>query len=111
MDSKSVARQKIRDYLNNIADISGIENKILVMNELFEYLSTSGGVMIKDSIFRESVRSKLFELFFSDCVPQAVDWYRLIFKCEISQDKPSTLRLNGSGTVRNNNYSPRETYT
>ena len=111
MDSKSVARQKIQDYLNNIADISGLENKILVMNELFEYLSTSGGIMIKDSIFRESVRSKLFELFFSDCVPQAVDWYRLIFKCEISQDKPSTLRLNGRGTVRNNNYSPQETYT
>ena len=111
MDSKSVARQKIQDYLNNIADTPGVQNKILVMNELFEYLSTSGGILIKDSIFRESVRSKLFELFFSDCVPQAVDWYRLIFKCEISQDKPSTLRLNGRGTVRNNNYSPQETYT
>lgn len=101
MDSKSVARQKIQDYLNNIADTPGVQNKILVMNELFEYLSSTGRIMIEETLFRESVRGKLFELFFSDCVHQAVDWYRLIFKCEISQDKPTV----------NNYYRPWETCT
>ena len=65
--------------------------KYFGMNELFEYLSTTGRIMIKESMFRESVRQKLFELFFSDCITQAVDWYRSIFNCEISQDKPSTI--------------------
>jgi len=99
MDSKSVARQKIQNYLNNIADTPGVENKILMMDELFEYLSTTGRIMFEETMFRESVRSKLFELFFEDCVPKAVVWYRMIFKCEISQDKPS----------HDNRYIPWET--
>ena len=93
MDSKSVARQKIQNYLNNISNTPGVESKLLVMDELFKYLSTNGRIMIKESMFRESVRQKLFELFFSDCITQAVDWYRLIFNCEISQDKPSLLSV------------------
>ena len=91
MDSKSVARQKIQNYLNNISNTTGVESKLLVMDELFKYLSTNGRIMINESMFRESVRQKLFELFFSDCIAQAVDWYRSIFNCEISQDKPSTI--------------------
>ncbi len=91
MDNKSVARQKIQNYLNNISNTSGVESKLLMMDELFKYLSTNGRIMIKESMFRESVRQKLFELFFSDCITQAVDWYRSIFNCEISQDKPSTI--------------------
>ncbi len=93
MDNKSVARQKIQNYLNNISNTSGVESKLLVMDELFKYLSTNGRIMIKESMFRESVRQKLFELFFSDCITQAVGWYRSIFNCEISQDKPSRVNL------------------
>ena len=105
MDNKSVARQKIQNYLNNISNTSGAENKILVMGELFGYLSTTGEIMIKESMFRESVRTKLFELFFSDCVPQAVDWYRSIFKCEISQDKPTnTITCRGVNTYQCREY-------
>ncbi len=54
---------KIKNYLSDIDNVSGLLNKKLITAELFDYLSEEGYMIMKDQSFKNTVINKIIEFY------------------------------------------------
>ena len=82
------AINKVRELIidNGNANYNGIYNADII-RKIYLFIGTEGRSLLQNKYFVNVCKKNLYELYFNECIIEAIEWYKLIFNNYINREK------------------------